>query len=234
MLEYLKLAQMMYIFEGHTLFCHAGVNQDSIGAVPNQKDRRPSVAQWCRELNEWARKEIQDFIQEPRPQRFRNSRKRVAGDIIDYCTRGGNRDGLHESGTVVCSQTWVKPNSLQPLPLGDGVEEYLGRSGIRVMAHGHKPHGDSPVVIRGSHKSTPVDYVCADTSYSDSGHKSSWGTDNRGIAVSECLFYPEGRVEVGYMNYEKLLLSWFAGHFPFPRAVGWFFSVDALSVSNLL
>ncbi len=71
-------------------------------------------------------------------------------------------------------------------------EQYLARGGISTLAVGHTPHGDAPVVVRGK----SLTLVAADTSYSHFGHKEVWGTDNRGQAVSECLFYPEGRVEI--------------------------------------
>ena len=58
---------------------------------------------------------------------------------------------------------------------------------------GHQPHGDCPCVIR----TGPVTVITADTSYSEMGHKSEWGTDNRGVnAISEVLLYADGTSEV--------------------------------------
>ena len=58
---------------------------------------------------------------------------------------------------------------------------------------GHQPHGDCPCVIR----SGPVTVITADTSYSQMGHDSAWGKDNRGTnAVSEVLLYADGSSEV--------------------------------------
>lgn len=61
------------------------------------------------------------------------------------------------------------------------------------MVSGHQPHGDCPTVIR----SGAITVITADTSYSQMGHKSSWGVDNRGVhAVSEVILYRDGSSEV--------------------------------------
>jgi len=58
---------------------------------------------------------------------------------------------------------------------------------------GHQPHGDCPCIIR----TGPVTVITADTSYSEMGHKSEWGADNRGVnAISEVLLYADGTSEV--------------------------------------
>ena len=58
---------------------------------------------------------------------------------------------------------------------------------------GHQPHGDCPCVMRCG----PVTVITADTSYSDMGHDSTWGKDNRGVnAVNEVLLYADGTSEV--------------------------------------
>jgi hypothetical protein len=58
---------------------------------------------------------------------------------------------------------------------------------------GHQPHGDCPCVTR----SGLVTVITADTSYSQMGHMSAWGADDRGEkAVSEVLVYMDGSIEV--------------------------------------
>ena len=72
------------------------------------------------------------------------------------------------------------------------VHRFYLREGNATRA-GHQPHGDCPCVIR----TGPVNVITADTSYSQMGHKSDWGVDNRGVnAVSEVLLYADGTSEV--------------------------------------
>ena len=52
-------------------------------------------------------------------------------------------------------------------------------TGISTVVTGHAPHGDCPLVMRTGH----VTVITADTSYSQMGAKSWWGTDNRGEAA---------------------------------------------------
>ena len=60
------------------------------------------------------------------------------------------------------------------------------------LVAGHVPHGECPTVVR----TGDVTLVTADTSYSQMGHTSRWGVDNRGKAVSEVVVYADGRAEV--------------------------------------
>jgi len=72
------------------------------------------------------------------------------------------------------------------------VHRFYLREGNATRA-GHQPHGDCPCVIR----TGAVNVITADTSYSEMGHKSEWGADNRGVnAVSEVLLYADGVSEV--------------------------------------
>jgi len=180
MLTYLRLAQLAYIF-GTTLFVHGAVTQHNMGSVPGRAGTIDNVQDWVQELNRWARQEVSAFMLDP--YNGGNSKARAGHGLMDYGVPGGN-DGK----TVIYANNLV---SGDPAPMPGPVQDYLANSGISGVVSGHKPHGDCPTVIQGK-----VVVITADTSYSQMGHKSAWGTDNRGDAVSEVLVYGKGRYTV--------------------------------------
>ena len=75
------------------------------------------------------------------------------------------------------------PNIDSLAPLSNDVFDHLTSNGVRRVAVGHKPYGDSPGVMHlhsGRDDANTLEVVCADTSFSDMSC-----ADNRGAAASE-------------------------------------------------
>jgi hypothetical protein len=110
------------------------------------------------------------------------SKKRKGYKIIDYSVPSNNR-------TVVYSDNLKNGNGQY---INTKVIKYLNKDGISSIISGHRPHGDCPLVLR----SKNLTAVSADISYSDKGHISKWGIDNRGSAVCEVLLYINGDIQI--------------------------------------
>ena len=181
MLKYLQQGKLAYVFGDH-LFVHGAVSGTNVGTVPGSTERIERVEEWVEALNAWCREEVAAF--ESDPYSGKNGRDRKGSGLMDYGVPGGNG-----GATVVYSHNLKNGNGEHIAP---AVREYLGANSIKSVITGHQPHGDCPLVIR----SGQVTAISADTSYSQMGHKSGWGTDNRGDAVSEVLLYADGGSEV--------------------------------------
>jgi hypothetical protein len=181
MLKYLQQGRLAYVFGEH-LFVHGAVNGANVGTVPGSTKRMERAEEWVEALNAWCRQEVADFVSDPYS--GKNGRDRKGSGLMDYGVPGGNG-----GATVVYSHNLRNGNGAHLAP---EVRAYLGASGIKSVITGHQPHGDCPQVIR----SGLVTAISADTSYSQMGHKSAWGVDNRGEAVSEVLLYADGGSEV--------------------------------------
>jgi hypothetical protein len=205
MLKYLQQGKLAYIFGSH-LFVHGAMSVKNMGTVPGSTRRFRLVHEWVEALNAWCKQEVADFAADP----FggKNGRDRKGSGLMDYGVPGGNL-----GATVIYDHYLSNGNGKHIAP---DVQAYLLRSSITSVISGHQPHGDCPLVIRTGR----VTAITADTSYSEMGHKSSWGVDNRGEkAVSELLLYRDGSSEVhgvladGTGIYYKLPPG---GHVPFP------------------
>ena len=172
MLQYLRKAKLAFIF-GETLFLHGAVDPETIGRVPGTVRFYEKVREWVQALNEWAAGQILEFEQDPYS--GANTKGRKGFGLMDYGVPGGN-----ESRTVVYNNFLHNGNGKH---VHLSVQEYLLADQISQVISGHQPHGDCPLVIR----TGSVRVITADTSYSQFGHKSSWGVDNRGDAVSEVI-----------------------------------------------
>ena len=181
MLNYLQQGKLAYVFGEH-LFVHGAVSETNVGTVPGSTKRIERVEEWVDALNAWCRGEVAAF--ESDPYSGKNGRDRKGSGLMDYGVPGGNGDA-----TVMYSNNLDNGNGKHIAP---AVREYLEASDIKSVITGHQPHGDCPLVIR----SGQVTAISADTSYSHVGHKSGWGTDNRGVAVSEVLLYADGGITV--------------------------------------
>ena len=181
MLKYLQHGKLAYVF-GSNLFVHGAVSAKNVGTVPGSTTRSERVHAWAEALNAWSRKEVAAF--ESDPYSGKNGRDRKGSGLMDYGVPGGNG-----GATVVYDHNLSNGNGKHLAP---EVRQFLRASGITNVISGHQPHGDCPLVIR----SGQVTAICADTSYSQMGHKSAWGVDNRGQAVCEVLLYVDGASEV--------------------------------------
>ena len=205
MLKYLQHGKLAYVF-GNCLFVHGAVSARNMGTVPGSTKRFGRVQEWVEALNSWCKQEVVDFVADP----FggKNARNRKGSGLTDYGVPGGN-----EGATVVYEHNLSNGNGKHIEP---GVQAFLLRSGITSVISGHQPHGDCPLVIRTGR----VTAITADTSYSEMGHKSSWGVDNRGEkAVSELLLRTDGSSEVRGILADGTGIFYRlppGGHVPFP------------------
>ena len=185
LLKYLKYGKISYIFGEH-IFIHGAINKNNIGYVPStQKDPKKQkiiddVKLWVYGLNNWFNKELNEYILDPEYGGI--TKKRKGYKIIDYSVPSNNR-------TVVYADNLKNGNGQY---INNKVIKYLNKGEIYSIISGHRPHGDCPLVLR----SKNLTAVSADISYSDRGHISKWGIDNRGSAVCEVLLYINGDIQI--------------------------------------
>jgi len=179
MLKYLKSGKIAYIFGEH-IFVHGAINKNNIGYIPNNKNIVDDVGKWVSGLNKWFQKDLKEYMVNPEYGGI--SKKRKGYKIIDYAVPSDNK-------TVVYSDNLKNGNGQY---INAKVIKYLNKGGIHSIISGHRPHGDCPLVLR----SKKLTAVSADTSYSKKGHRSKWGIDNRGNAVSEVLLYLNGDIQI--------------------------------------
>ena len=179
LLKYLQYGKIAYIFGEH-IFVHGAINKNNMGYVPSGGKLIEDVNLWVSTLNNWYHKELNEYILNPECGGI--TKKRKGYKIIDYSVPSDNR-------TVVYSDNLKNGNGNY---INSKVIKYLNKSGIHSIISGHKPHGDCPLVLR----SKNLTAVSADTSYSNKGHMSKWGVDNRGNAVCEVLLYTNGDIQI--------------------------------------
>ena len=179
LLKYLQYGKIAYIFGEH-IFVHGAINKNNMGYVPSSGKLIEDVHLWVSSLNNWYHKELNEYMLNPECGGI--TKKRKGYKIIDYSVPSDNR-------TVVYSDNLKNGNGNY---INSKVIKYLNKSGIHSIISGHRPHGDCPLVLR----SKNLTAVSADTSYSDKGHMSKWGVDNRGNAVCEVLLYTNGDIQI--------------------------------------
>ena len=179
LLKYLQYGKIAYIFGEH-IFVHGAINKNNMGYVPSGGKLIEDVHLWVATLNNWYHKELNEYMLNPECGGI--TKKRKGYKIIDYSVPSDNR-------TVVYSDNLKNGNGNY---INSKVIKYLNKSGIHSIISGHRPHGDCPLVLR----SKNLTAVSADTSYSDKGHMSKWGVDNRGNAVCEVLLYTNGDIQI--------------------------------------
>ena len=179
LLKYLQYGKIAYIFGEH-IFVHGAINKNNMGYVPSGGKLIEDVHLWVSTLNNWYHKELNEYMLNPECGGI--TKKRKGYKIIDYSVPSDNR-------TVVYSDNLKNGNGNY---INSKVIKYLNKSRIHSIISGHRPHGDCPLVLR----SKNLTAVSADTSYSDKGHMSKWGVDNRGNAVCEVLLYTNGDIQI--------------------------------------
>jgi len=179
LLKYLQYGKIAYIFGEH-IFVHGAINKNNMGYVPSGCKFIEDVHLWVSTLNNWYHKELNEYMLNPECGGI--TKKRKGYKIIDYSVPSDNR-------TVVYSDNLKNGNGNY---INSKVIKYLNKSRIHSIISGHRPHGDCPLVLR----SKNLTAVSADTSYSDKGHMSKWGVDNRGNAVCEVLLYTNGDIQI--------------------------------------
>eukprot|EP00930_Biecheleria_cincta_P020450 TRINITY_DN15391_c0_g1_i1.p1 TRINITY_DN15391_c0_g1~~TRINITY_DN15391_c0_g1_i1.p1 ORF type:complete len:891 (+),score=144.56 TRINITY_DN15391_c0_g1_i1:586-3258(+) len=179
--QYLRAGQLAALI-GNTLFVHGGVPLESLGWVPS-KDMRycspqpgevcggshlpagHSASEWVDALNGFYEWGLSDF----RTQMLWRE---------DHRSRGGEAL-LCMTSTPACFSRSVMVESLlqegMPTHPDPRVEQYLSSRGVCRVICGHKPCGDSPFVVKGSH----VEFLHCDTTFSDAS-----APDKRGSVVA--------------------------------------------------
>mmetsp|Transcript_25218 Transcript_25218/g.39592 ORF Transcript_25218/g.39592 Transcript_25218/m.39592 type:complete len:273 (+) Transcript_25218:1465-2283(+) len=108
--------------------------------------------------------------------------QRAGSGLMDYCVEGG------QNNTTIIHTRLLEPGTGNGIHMPTVLQEWLHRSGVKTVVVGHTPYGECPSVMR----TGPFTYIMCDTSYSNMKHKSWWGVDNRGQAVSEVLLFEDG------------------------------------------
>eukprot|EP00516_Mucochytrium_quahogii_P005685 CAMPEP_0203759750 /NCGR_PEP_ID=MMETSP0098-20131031/12916_1 /ASSEMBLY_ACC=CAM_ASM_000208 /TAXON_ID=96639 /ORGANISM=" , Strain NY0313808BC1" /LENGTH=379 /DNA_ID=CAMNT_0050652921 /DNA_START=1240 /DNA_END=2379 /DNA_ORIENTATION=+ len=166
-LEHAQLAVLLF----DSLFLHGAVPENGIGFVPsNGTPQALTAKEWISCLNQFYNEQLDMWNKNPRVRE-----DGVGGYLL---TEYGKPGGL--DGRGVLYNDWLEKGGTLPARIPRSVANYLLDSGIRRVVSGHRPHGDTPTVIR--EEETDFIVVTADTSYSD-----KTAPDNRGKAVSEIL-----------------------------------------------
>ncbi|KAK1932558.1 hypothetical protein P3T76_012142 [Phytophthora citrophthora] len=197
--EYLLHGSLAFVAH-QTLFVHGGIinsDQDAsfsaLGRVPDEPSKRfDSVLGWVEELNAWYRRQVQGWIEHPTWNEDRSSRG--GNELLKYVLPD-------YTGSVVMGRHLLPSGMPTSVPLE--IASLLSESGIRRVVIGHTPHGNCPTVVKQlqqqdtcatARKDNIVSFeevIMCDTSYSDAR-----APDNRGIAASELVVQPDGRVFV--------------------------------------
>eukprot|EP00854_Cymbomonas_tetramitiformis_P003742 gene3742-4681_t len=198
-LRYLRCADIAVII-GNTLFVHGAITAESMGFVPDaielgyfdrdsggalvsSAEEVPgrmlpeghTVHEWVEQLNLFAQAALDDFERDPtwHPQTDSKAGLRRGGQaLIGFQSRAAT------CGRNVVVTTFMEKSAQggKVTPVADEVVQYLNGSGIHRVVVGHKPVGDSPLIIPHS----DLEIVMGDTSFSDVS-----ADDNRGIACHE-------------------------------------------------
>eukprot|EP00931_Biecheleriopsis_adriatica_P086716 TRINITY_DN61326_c0_g1_i1.p1 TRINITY_DN61326_c0_g1~~TRINITY_DN61326_c0_g1_i1.p1 ORF type:complete len:903 (+),score=182.54 TRINITY_DN61326_c0_g1_i1:337-2709(+) len=206
--EYLRNGQLGILI-GDALFVHGQiigndfnpaktryVDKDgvawSVGVVPDREEREKDVKEWLKLLNDWGRKQVQDWEENPTwySPPTAEGRRRGGEDLMNY-------GEAHTKVPSVIYCRWLTQECM-PLPYPQELSEYLEAQDIRYVVVGHTPHGNAPTLFH----SDGVTVVMCDTSYSKAGSNTAFKGDNRGQAVSvvsfqEGLCSVKGRTHTG-------------------------------------
>lgn len=179
--EYLSLCQLAAVI-GDTLIVHGGVSAKSMGVIPkgfgafSKKKTEPltkqemitvdSVEAWVSGLNAWYKQAIDrwNHLSPTTPVECQFSNTAPASPL-QHIAAG--------FGSVFHGKTPVVDNFLKdrksPCPVSTAVEEFLLQNGIHRVLSGHQPHGDTPLLLRGSTEQplvdTSIQVITCDTLY---------------------------------------------------------------------
>ncbi|TMW66349.1 hypothetical protein Poli38472_004114 [Pythium oligandrum] len=199
--EYLLMGSLAFIAH-NTLFVHGGIinrstgDQDedgiTLGRVPGSLEVIQDVLEWAEKLNGWYQNELQSWINQP--SWHADHKERGGDELMSYVLPSYEHSvvmGRHLDSTGM------------PVPLPSYAANLLTANSINRIIVGHTPHGTCPTVIKQPQTENRTDsQVCeavhrfdevlmCDTSYSD-----MQAPDNRGLAASEVILLPDGRVQV--------------------------------------
>jgi hypothetical protein len=149
--RYLQHVQLAFRC-GHTLYVHGGIDDQSLGHIPNEPTTSDLLT-WMEGLNRFCTRNIEAYAQDPRAM---EAPPFLA--IVRY--QAPVAHGRNPTSVVygrLGSDTWNNPG----LPTTSS-SRWLAERGIRRVVVGHTPSGDLPVLMRDP--DADVEYVIADNS----------------------------------------------------------------------
>lgn len=167
MLEFLNAGRLSLIL-GDYLFVHGAITPASLGVVPGKQDRIEKLPDWMEALDSWFREQMRCYTTAPeQSQRY--------GLLIDYnappippANRHSGVPDFHHAGTSIVNADWFVDGD--SAPVAETVSTYIATCPqVCWVVCGHKPHGDSPAVVRHSREDGFQGFLDCDSSYSDPG-----------------------------------------------------------------
>lgn len=211
--EYLQHAKLV-VHVGETLIVHGSVGPDAVGVAPMASTESAASAnwwpleyesdleltEWVRRLNEFAAHEVEQWCADPDGWGFGAADRggpgfylRPGGRLLAYAMPKLPGVG-HHTQTVISSDYISEQGHIAGI--SSVTEDFMARGGVSRLLSGHKPNGDTPVVMRGP--ANLVTAVAADTCYAKftlwdgepptttlDGPRSPSSSDPRGGAVFE-------------------------------------------------
>lgn len=177
--EYIRLGCMAVLIED-TLYVHGGLPDDFVGFVPPTRggisQYYTDVHEWVREVNKFARSELDDF--QNNIDSFLNSLSSLdnaavkiwdsesgyghaqPGSRLIQCGMGSSGRDNGKNPTVIYTSYLLNGSPVWP---SDRATEWLARGGVTKLVVGHQPMGDSPLIL-----TSPggLNVISADTCYS--------------------------------------------------------------------
>ncbi|WP_372656031.1 metallophosphoesterase [Halobacteriovorax sp.] len=145
--KYLKQGQLGKVIDGN-LFVHGAVTSENFGYVPKLTVRESDPVEWINKLNDFAKKEIDDWF----------SDSRLGQDLIAYhAPKAGSIQNLN---SVVYAR--YSDESGNPVAPGRSLIKKLQNHGIYRVIVGHTPTGDYPIIVR----KPKFEIVLTDSSFS--------------------------------------------------------------------
>lgn len=178
--EFLFMGQLAHIANG-TLFVHGGLTVENLGYVPevNESEPEPDMRVWAGKLNDWLQRQLAEWVAQPT---WDNDKR---NQTTNWAARGGNRVLAYTcpgSEPTVVYTHMLGPN-FNPVPPPAPVAAALKANKLTRVCVGHQPVGTAPTIVKGD----GVEFLCADTSYSDMK-----APDNRGVAYATVEILPSG------------------------------------------
>lgn len=127
---------------GNTVFCHAGLTAENLGAVPGSAGLAGNVDDWIAGLDRWYRAELAAW--DAQAASWSGTGPRPAQALIRYAEP--TDAGAPNQTSVVYSRNADEQGKIALPP--DEVIRWLAASGVRRLVIGHTPSGEVPVPLR--------------------------------------------------------------------------------------
>lgn len=132
--KYLQLTEVAHAdWNNRTLFIHGGISLQSIGHIPNRKNKIKDLSTWIKKLNEWARDDIRNTLKN----------KYYPSGVLGYqqSIPGTNANPF----SLIYGRHTGASGNPEMIPLE--LQEMLLKQGIDTIVVGHTPVGEVPVVL---------------------------------------------------------------------------------------